>query len=83
MEQNQQSIEKLNRILHKQQGQRKISIIYSHNSNSTTCSGGIEAIHVLCECLRIPDNANIDRETNLDLCMSTSVSFKLNFRKYL
>ena len=83
MEQNQQSIEQLNRILHRQQGQRKISIIYSHDSNSTTCSGEIEAIHVLCQCVQIPENANVVRETNLDLRMSTPISFELGFRKYL
>jgi hypothetical protein len=83
MEQNQQSIDQLNRMLYKQRGERKFSIIYSHNSNSTTCSGGIEAVHVLCECSHISENVNTERETNVDLSMRGSVSFESDFRKYL
>jgi len=83
MEQNQQLIEQLNTILQRQQRKRKISIIYSHNANSTTCSGNIESIHVLCGCSQIPENANIEGETNLNFFMSTPVSFDTDFRKYL
>jgi len=53
---------------------QKISVIHTHDFNSTNCSGDIVSIQVICKCAELPSNMHNQKKNSSDLLISTNVS---------
>jgi hypothetical protein len=72
MQQNEQVMEQLRILLFEQK--QKISIIHTHDFNSTNCSGDIVSIQVNCKCAELSSNMPNQKNISSDLLISTNVS---------
>jgi len=65
-------VEQLRRFLVEQK--QNVSVNCNHDINSTSCSGNIVSIQVICKCVELPSNMHNQENNSSDLLIPINVS---------